>query len=323
MPFGVAHRLSSCPGLLVSIKPHGSFSLSTALRRSVRCPRTDSKPPGTFSCLGLSQICVVYEGCKCLLEPRVLALTGFFSFHIVQSGQIGVLLLFRMECGWADQAFADMKASSTVQMTEETLRLEPLSDKIIGYFAERKISEETLERDGVKQLSGKESAISFPYKREGQLVGCKYWTLDKKFWQEKGTKKTLYGLDDISEADEIVIVEGEIDKLSLEEAGFRNCASVPSGAPGKVSKKGLPSPDKPIAFMVNKDFTDGKIFASDGFCLWSGWGRLVLVLGGMILYEYIEHLRPIGPLNFDHSTWNLINRGRHTFTKGIALILIP
>lgn len=31
-------------------------------------------------------------------------------------------------------------------------------------------------------------------------------------------------------------VEGEIDKLSLEEAGFRNCVSVPDGAPAQVSK---------------------------------------------------------------------------------------
>ena len=32
-------------------------------------------------------------------------------------------------------------------------------------------------------------------------------------------------------------VEGEIDKLSLEEAGFYNCVSVPDGAPPKVSEK--------------------------------------------------------------------------------------
>lgn len=35
-----------------------------------------------------------------------------------------------------------------------------------------------------------------------------------------------------------------MDKLSLEEAGFRNCVSVPGGAPGKVSTKELPSFEK-------------------------------------------------------------------------------
>ena len=32
-------------------------------------------------------------------------------------------------------------------------------------------------------------------------------------------------------------VEGEIDKLSMDEAGYRNCVSVPDGAPPKVSSK--------------------------------------------------------------------------------------
>jgi hypothetical protein len=36
-------------------------------------------------------------------------------------------------------------------------------------------------------------------------------------------------------------VEGEIDKLSMDEAGYRNCVSVPDGAPPKVSGK---IPDK-------------------------------------------------------------------------------
>ncbi|XP_030471324.1 primase homolog protein isoform X3 [Syzygium oleosum] len=311
MPFGVApphHHLSSCPRLFVRIKPDESFGLSTALRRSVRCSRTESVPPAAearpqHSKGGAADMAKLRE-----LEQKVELLgigcedhsrPGFYSnlfcpkcrggrkverslsFHIVQSGEFAMWRCFRMECGWAGQAFADsgnscdgdyaaLKVRSTVQMTEESLRLEPLSDKIIGYFAERKISVETLQRNGVKQLSGKQSAISFPYKRKGELVGCKYRTLDKKFWQEKGTEKALYGLDDISEADEIVIVEGEIDKLSLEEAGFINCASVPGGAPGKVSNKELPYPDKDTAYQYLwncKDYLDKAsriILATDG-----------------------------------------------------------
>ncbi|KAF8024819.1 hypothetical protein BT93_F1856 [Corymbia citriodora subsp. variegata] len=295
MPSGVARHLSSCSGLFVRLKPDGSSGLSTALRRSVRCSRTESKAPearlqhfkgGAADMAKLRELEQKVEllGIDCEDPSRPGFYSNLFcpkcqggqkverslSFHIVRSGEFAMWRCFRTECGWAGQAFADsnksydgdyviMKVSSAVQMTEESLRLEPLSDKIIGYFAERKISEETLQRNGVKQLSGKQSAISFPYKRKGQLVGCKYRTVDKKFWQEKGTEKTLYGLDDISEADEIVIVEGEIDKLSLEEAGFINCASVPSGAPGKVSKKGLPSPDKDTAYQYLwncKDYLD-------------------------------------------------------------------
>ncbi|KAJ0081565.1 hypothetical protein Patl1_11528 [Pistacia atlantica] len=59
-------------------------------------------------------------------------------------------------------------------------------------------------------------------------------------FQEKSIEKWLYGLDDIKEAAEIIIVEGEMDKLAMEEAGFLNCASVPCGALQKASAKELP-----------------------------------------------------------------------------------
>lgn len=35
-----------------------------------------------------------------------------------------------------------------------------------------------------------------------------------------------------------------MDKLALEEAGFRNCVSVPDGAPPSVSKNSLPSKEE-------------------------------------------------------------------------------
>ena len=49
-----------------------------------------------------------------------------------------------------------------------------------------------------------------------------------------GAEKILYGLNDIAGKEEVIIVEGEIDKLSLEEAGLTNAVSVPDGAPGMV-----------------------------------------------------------------------------------------
>ncbi len=43
--------------------------------------------------------------------------------------------------------------------------------------------------------------------------------------------KVLFGVNDISGQSEVIIVEGELDKLALEEAGFTNAVSVPDGAP--------------------------------------------------------------------------------------------
>jgi twinkle protein len=100
----------------------------------------------------------------------------------------------------------------------------------------------TLERNAVRQESNvwspaaneKVTAAAFPYYRNGKLVNIKYRGPNKTFWQVKGAEKILYGLDDIVNQDWIIIVEGELDKLALEEAGFQNVVSVPDGAPVKV-----------------------------------------------------------------------------------------
>lgn len=45
--------------------------------------------------------------------------------------------------------------------------------------------------------------------------------------QIKGAAKVFYGIHDVVDSETVIIVEGEMDKLALEEAGFRNCVSVP------------------------------------------------------------------------------------------------
>ncbi|XP_054801956.1 uncharacterized protein LOC129305836 isoform X2 [Prosopis cineraria] len=142
---------------------------------------------------------------------------------------------------------------------------------LIAYFAERLISKETLLRNGVKQrMFGYQIVIVFPYHRQGDLVSCKYRDMNKKFWQEADTEKIFYGLDDIEGQSDIIIVEGEMDKLAMEEAGFRNCVSVPDGAPAMVSSKGLPPKEKDNKYLYLwncKDYIKGAsriILATDG-----------------------------------------------------------
>ncbi|ESW19428.1 hypothetical protein PHAVU_006G124200 [Phaseolus vulgaris] len=180
------------------------------------------------------------------------------SFHIISNGEFAMWRCFRAKCGWAGQVFADdkelysgvcTKAKFSRKIAEESLGLEPLSPKLVAYFKERLISEKTLSRNSVRQLSDNKAVIAFTYKQNGLLVGCKYRALEKRFWLDKGTEKILYGIDDISQVSEIIIVEGEIDKLSFEEASFRNCVSVPVGAPVKVSSKDLPPIEKDTAFQ--------------------------------------------------------------------------
>lgn len=196
------------------------------------------------------------------------------SLHITQDRNFAMWRCFRSTCGWAGRVFPESSAAysevTNNWMTVDSLGLEPLGDKLIAYFGERMISEKTLWRNAVMQLSGNQSVIALTYRQNGRLVGCKYRSMGKRFWQEKGTEKILYGLDDIQEANEIIIVEGEVDKLSVEEAGFCNCVSVPGGAPQKVSAKELPSLDKDTAYhyLWNcKEYLDKAsriILATDG-----------------------------------------------------------
>ncbi|URE30536.1 DnaB-like helicase C terminal domain [Musa troglodytarum] len=129
-------------------------------------------------------------------------------------------------------------------ITEIDLQLEPLCKELIEYFAERLISAKTLERNGIMQCNrNNQIVIAFSYRRNAALVSCKYRASSKKCWQETGTERIFYGLDDIKQASDVIIVEGEIDKLSMEEVGFPNCISVPYGL------KELPAEDKGKEFQ--------------------------------------------------------------------------
>ncbi|KAL8153856.1 hypothetical protein V2J09_011616 [Rumex salicifolius] len=184
------------------------------------------------------------------------------SLFITEDGNSAFWICFRGKCGWKGNvnAIADVKNSYKVmngikkvkirEITEQMLALEPLCNELLAYFADRMISAETLRRNAVMQKrSGDEFFIAFTYRRNGKLVSCKYRDINKKFWQEQNTERIFYGLDDIRNATDVIIVEGEIDKLSMEEAGFLNCVSVPDGAPPKVSDKVVPAPDKDAKYQ--------------------------------------------------------------------------
>ncbi|KAF2317938.1 hypothetical protein GH714_041261 [Hevea brasiliensis] len=186
-----------------------------------------------------------------------------FSLFISPDGSGASWTCFRAKCGWSggtrpfagrnstyESSIQDKKVKQRREITVESLNLEPLCSELIGYFAERLISAETLQRNRVMQKSyGAQIMIAFTYWRNGVLTSCKYRDSNKKFLQERDTEKIFYGLDDIKEADDIIIVEGEIDKLAVEEAGFRNCVSVPDGAPPKVSSQELPPEEKDTKYQ--------------------------------------------------------------------------
>ena len=142
-----------------------------------------------------------------------------------------------------------------------------LPPRVLDWFAKRGITQPTLTLNKISAVEtwmpgdddGRMSAaIAFPYCRGGQVVNVKYRTADKRFRQEKDAERVFYGLDNLILVDvrtpegAVVIVEGEVDALSLNEAGHWHVLSVPDGAPAQVREEPIePSQDAKFEYVWN------------------------------------------------------------------------
>jgi len=111
-----------------------------------------------------------------------------------------------------------------------------LTKGIVDYFKTRGISQKTLV--DAKVGSDKNGNIVFNYYRGGELTFIKYKIPRKqkikdgkkeiKSWREKDCEPILYGMDDCDYNKPLIIIEGEPDKLVLDECGIENAVSIPS-----------------------------------------------------------------------------------------------
>ena len=132
------------------------------------------------------------------------------------------------------------------------------SEKIINWFAERGISEQTLSelkvREGKEYMpqTGKlENAIQFNYYMGMDLINIKYRDGRKNFKLYKGAEKIFYNINSVVNHDWCVIVEGEMDVLALHEAGIKNVISVPNGA--TLNSNNLDYLDNCIDYLDDKE----------------------------------------------------------------------
>ena len=164
-------------------------------------------------------------------------------------------------CGWS----GNVKVKKQIEYKIPVLNESPLSGRLLNYFKTRGISESTLTHwritestEYFPQVDKKRKAINFNYYRNGKLVNCKYRDGDKNFRLVGGAELVFYGLDNIKEHDVCYIVEGEMDALSLTEAGINNVVSVPNGASKGTQK--LQYLDNSYQYFENKKeiilFTD-------------------------------------------------------------------
>lgn len=148
-------------------------------------------------------------------------------------------------CGWSG-GLADGERRLEVAWRKPAYRKpEPLKiveSSLLDLLTARGITREVIERNRIQttrvympQAEDHVTALAFPYYRGDELVNVKYRDEQKNFRMETGAERILYGLADIS-PERCIIVEGEIDKLSVEVAGFASCVSVPDGAPSEGTK---------------------------------------------------------------------------------------
>jgi twinkle protein len=120
-------------------------------------------------------------------------------------------------------------------------RLEKLGPKSLAFLeGERKISNNTLLRFGITETvqwmpkaKTEVLCICFNYFRNEELINIKFRGPGKDFMLNKNSQLIFYNLDAIKGEKECVIVEGEIDALSMHESGIFNVVSVPNGASAK------------------------------------------------------------------------------------------
>jgi len=150
-------------------------------------------------------------------------------------------------------------ASDKVYVRPETPEvIKEVSSKVEDWFKQRGISKETLRslkvtegNEFMPQTGKLENAIHFNYYMGGQLINIKYRDGRKNFKLYKGAEKVFYNIDSIIGYEYAIIVEGEMDALSLHEAGVENVVSVPNGA--TLNNNNLDYLDNCIDYFTDKE----------------------------------------------------------------------
>ena len=180
------------------------------------------------------------------------------------------------------------RETQTQRMSPKTYKLPnkenitSLPDNLTDWFLkERGINQRTLVHFNIgkstqwfPQSSKEQGCIVFPYYDGKNLINCKYRTREKYFKMTSQAKLILYGLNNIQDVDIAVIVEGEIDALSVWQSGLTNVVSVPNGVSGmspvekeKFKETGKFDSDRPI----NLEYIDNSFDRISHIKKWIIW----------------------------------------------------
>ena len=118
-------------------------------------------------------------------------------------------------------------------------RITESKDEAVKYLEGRGISKPVTQKYEITVQKDNVNVLVFPFKDEnGILRFIKYRNLafqkgrGSKEWCEAECMPILFGMNHCSDFGTLVITEGQIDSLSLAEAGIKNAVSVPTGKNG-------------------------------------------------------------------------------------------
>lgn len=147
-------------------------------------------------------------------------------------------------CGWAGSLKQGIEAPGRRPIVRPSWTPPSHVDpRVLLWGDQRAIPETVLRAEGIAlqrvympQVEDEADCLAFPYRKGGEVVNVKYRTLEgKHFRQVAGAEKVLYRQDRIAR-EHVVIVEGEVDALSVVAAGLDSVVSVPDGAPPPNAK---------------------------------------------------------------------------------------
>lgn len=132
----------------------------------------------------------------------------------------------------------------------------------IAFLKSRGISEKTARELGIKsaqhfiQAAGRTTdCIVFPYMNKGQEYAAKIRSTEGKGFSSHGAPASLWNLQNVEDGDWLIICEGEMDALTLAEAGYTGATSIPLGAVLKVADSD-PNPQEDGKFRFIWDAKD-------------------------------------------------------------------
>ena len=167
---------------------------------------------GTFNCLRAS----------CGVKGNMITLHKDFGFSLGQEAD-------RYYDG--EKKYRDIHRARKIDVKPAAIR----------YMMSRGISEAVTVKYNITTQKANENILVFPFEdKDGVLRFVKYRKTDfqkgkdkNKEWCERGCMPILFGMSQCNMQNKtLIMTEGQIDSLSVTEAGFENAVSVPTGKNG-------------------------------------------------------------------------------------------